>query len=86
MQHYAFSQKSPDLVETLRTCSKISISHHSKSLYFFFLISKKIILKNTRTKTAQRIQRGEQKEKRKEKKKKNKNTRKTTKTNYKEDN
>ena len=35
----------------------------------FFLISKKIILKkHKRTKTTQRIQRGEQKEKRKEKK------------------
>ena len=52
----------------------------------FFLISKKIILKrHKRTKTTQRIQRGEQKEKRKEKKK-NKNTRKSTKTNYKEEN
>ena len=55
--------------------------------FFFFLISKKIILKNhKRTKTTQRIQRGEQKEKKRKEKRKNKNTRKTTKTKYKEEN
>ena len=41
--------------------------------FFFFLISKKIILKNhKRTKTTQRIQRGEQKEKKEKKRKKTK--------------
>ena len=51
----------------------------------FFLISKKIILKkHKRTKTTQRIQRGEQK--RKKKRTENKNTKKPTKTNYKGEN
>ena len=55
----------------------------------FFLISKKIILKKQkRTKTTQRIQRGEQKrkKKRKEKNRKQKHKKKPTKTNYKGEN
>ena len=53
-----------------------------------FLISKKIILKkHKRTKTTQRIQRGEQKRKRKEKRKtENKDIKKPAKTNHKEEN
>ena len=58
------------------------------TLFFFFLISKKIILKKLkRAKTTQRIQRGEQKGKREEKRKtENKNIKKPAKTNHKEEN
>ena len=53
---------------------------------FFFLISKKIILKNLKEQKQHIGNReGNKKGKRKEKKK-NKNTRKPTKTNYKEEN
>ena len=54
----------------------------------FFLISKKIILKNTREQRQHKGYReGNKKEKRKEKKRtNNKNTRKSTKANYKEEN
>ena len=48
----------------------------SLSATFFFLISKKIILKNhKKTKTAHRLQRGEQKRKKKKKRKRKKKTR-----------
>ena len=54
---------------------------------FFFLISKKIILKKLkRAKTTQRIQRGEQKERRKKRKTENKDIKKPAKTNHKEEN
>ena len=47
------------------------IQSHAQINIFFFLISKKIILKNhKKTKTAHRVQRGEQKRKKKRKEKK----------------